>query len=180
MSDTVKTLKKKATRKPRQPKVKPDSKSTAFTETSNNANQNYAQFIFNGQGKIEHVVLHVDDWERLAKLDPVYQAKNKLEGLQLNVILPETRKMVRIPHAVAVMVVRHGQNLLKAWRLYRGYKQSDFSEHGIAQPTMFQMEQSTKNRIGTLESLSDIYGCDIEQLSSYVINEKETETSDAK
>ncbi|MBO6225232.1 MAG: helix-turn-helix transcriptional regulator [Psychrobacter sp.] len=135
-------------------------------------NTHHAQFLYNSSGKVEHVVLHVDDWERLAKLDPVYQAKNRQEGLQLNILMPEG-KLIRLPHAVAVMMFKYGEDLLKAWRLYRGYKQSDFEQHGIKQPTMFQIEKSTRSRITTLEKLSEIYGCDIDQLATFFIEEKD-------
>lgn len=130
---------------------------------------NYAQFISNNEGDVEYVILPVKDWERLSELDPVYKAKNKMEGLQLNVLLPGG-KIIRLPHAVAVMVVIHGINLLKAWRLYRGYSQHDFESQGIKQPTVYQFERSIKNRIQTLKTISDLYGCDIDQVTPYIIS----------
>lgn len=152
--------------------IKDSSSRSATLDDSQSDKTHYAQFLSNSAGNIEHVVLHIDDWERLAKLDPVYQAKNKQEGLQLNIMLPEG-KVVRLPHAVAVMMFKYGENLLKSWRLYRGYNQSDFEQHGIRQPTMFQIEKSTRSRLATLERLSEIYGCDIDQLATFFIDQKD-------
>lgn len=153
------------------PLKQPSSRSLAFDE-EHVENANYAQFLSNSKGEVEHVVLHIDDWERLAKLDPVYQAMNKQEGLQLNIMLPEG-KVVRLPHAVAVMMVKYGENLLKSWRLYRGYNQSDFEDQGIRQPTMSQIEKSTRSRLSTLEKLAEIYGCDVDQLASFILDKKD-------
>lgn len=153
------------------PLKQPSSRSLAFNE-EHVENTNYAQFLSNSKGEVEHVVLHIDDWERLAKLDPVYQAMNKQEGLQLNIMLPEG-KVVRLPHAVAVMMVKYGENLLKSWRLYRGYNQSDFEDQGIRQPTMSQIEKSTRSRLSTLEKLAEIYGCDVDQLASFILDKKD-------
>ena len=146
---------------------------TGQPDSEYNQDYDYAQFICNKAGEVEHVILSVNDWEKLSKLDPVYQAKNKMEGLQLNVMLPEG-KIVRLPHAVAVMVVKHGEGLLKAWREYRGFKQSDLVEHGIAQPTVHQMEKSSRSRLTTLVSLAKIYGCDLNQLTAYVLKDKDS------
>ena len=137
-------------------------------EESNDKNR-HAQFLTNSEGIIEHVVMHVDDWERLAKLDPVYHAKNKKRGLQINVMLP-TGKVVLLPHAVAFMVIKHGEPLMRAWRLYRDYSQSDFADEGIKQPTMHQIEKSHKNRVSTLAKLADLYGCDIDQIASFFLD----------
>lgn len=170
MATPVKNLKSKI--KPVKATAARKSNSKRSFSDKPNHNHHYAQFLSNSTGEIEHVVLHIDDWERLAELDPVYRAKNKQEGLQLNIMLPEG-KMVRLPHAVAVMMFKYGENLLKSWRLYRGYSQSDFAEHGIRQPTMFQMEKSTRSRLDTLEKLSEIYGCDIDQLTSFILDQKD-------
>lgn len=164
-------MKDVATKQTRKRSAKtPMGKNYDHTKDSLDDNTGYAQFLSDRSGKIEHVVIHIDDWERLAKLDPVYHAKNKQEGLQLNVMLP-SGKVVLLPHAVAVMVIKHGESLLRAWRLYRGYSQSDFEDKGIRQPTMHQIEKSYKNRVQTLCKLAELYGCDIEQLANFVIDD---------
>lgn len=163
-AEPIKITRRRATKTPM-------GKNHDLSKDSLDDNTRYAQFLSNSAGQIEHVVMHVDDWERLAKLDPVYHAKNKQEGLQLNVMLP-TGKVIKLPHAVAVMVFKHGEGLLRAWRLHRGYSQSDFEDEGIRQPTMYQIEKSYRSRIATLARLAELYGCDIDQLANFIIEDK--------
>ncbi len=73
---------------------------------------------------------------------------------------------VTIPHEVVGLVVKKGMNLVKAWRSYLGFKQSEIAKKaGISQAALSQMEKTENTlRTGTLEKLASAMGISVEQL----------------
>lgn len=73
---------------------------------------------------------------------------------------------VTIPHEVVGLVIKRGMNLVKAWRIYLGMKQSEVAEKAqISQAALSQMERSeNKLRTATLKKLAHALGISEEQL----------------
>jgi len=71
-----------------------------------------------------------------------------------------------IPHEVVALMVKHGCNLLGAWRRFRGLTQTTLADKmGVKQQAVAQMEKTDNNHTATLESVAEILECDINQLS---------------
>ncbi|MBN2409990.1 MAG: helix-turn-helix transcriptional regulator [Candidatus Aminicenantes bacterium] len=71
-----------------------------------------------------------------------------------------------IPHEVAGLVIKHGLNLVKAWRTYLGLTQSEVAKKaGISQAALSQMERhDNKLRTTTLKKLAEALGLSEEQV----------------
>ncbi len=97
----------------------------------------------------------------------------KHEGKPLFVLVPydEFLKLMgqeeepTIPHEVVGLVVKHGWNLLKAWRKYLGLTQKELAERaGVTQSAISQLERSRNHHTETLEKLARAMGLRVEQL----------------
>lgn len=71
-----------------------------------------------------------------------------------------------IPHEVVGLVIKHGYNLIKAWRVHLGLTQKTVSKKaGITQAALSQMERSEQEkRTATLEKLALAMGLSVDQL----------------
>ena len=73
---------------------------------------------------------------------------------------------VTIPHEVVSLVIKKRMNLVKAWRIYLGFTQSEIARKaGITQAALSQMEKSENTlRTSTLEKLAKAMDLSVEQL----------------
>lgn len=71
-----------------------------------------------------------------------------------------------IPHEVVGLVIKHGYNLIKAWRLHLGLTQKVVAQKaGITQAALSQMERTEQEkRTATLEKLAHAMGLSVDQL----------------
>lgn len=73
---------------------------------------------------------------------------------------------VYLPDEIVRMYIMEGTSLLRAWREYKGFTQTQVAEKlGVSQPAMAQMERPEANlRKKTLKKLADVLGITVEQL----------------
>ncbi len=71
-----------------------------------------------------------------------------------------------IPHEVVGLVIKKGMNLIKAWRTYLGFTQSEIAKRaGVSQAALSQMEKIENTlRTKTLEKLATALNLTVDQL----------------
>lgn len=119
------------------------------------------QYIKDNNGITQYVVLPIDEFKRLTKLD------HKLEKSFYQDIAYEADEYddVTIPSQVVDIMDSKNISLLAAWRLYRGLTQATVAKRsGLTQSTISQAEKVNKPHKKTCERLAKIYQCLPEQL----------------
>ncbi|CAI1107758.1 helix-turn-helix domain-containing protein [Serratia quinivorans] len=118
------------------------------------------QFITDENGNKQAVVLPIGEYEKLlaaADRDEDYVSIPYISG-------PHDDET--IPHEVISIMVDDGVSLQAAWRIHRGFSQTEVAEKlGIKQASVSQFEKSDRPRQATLEKLAKLYGCRETQLT---------------
>ncbi len=71
-----------------------------------------------------------------------------------------------IPHEVVKIEIQKGCSLIKAWRLYKQFNQSDVAKlMSITQAAYSQIERGENHHYTTLEKLAEIFECSPDQLA---------------
>lgn len=131
------------------------------------------QFINNTDGQPQYVVLPIDEYERLARLDnldnqtaQIPQTQTDADWQEIDYEASETDEEL-IPHAIVSIMIKKRVSLLAAWRIYNQLTQGQVAEMlDITQANLSQIEKvDSVPQTKTKEKLAKIYGCSVAQLT---------------
>lgn len=117
------------------------------------------QFIKDGKGNPQFVVLPIEEFKRLSALD---------EDLLLEDVpyQADEHDNALVPNEVVDIMFSQDISLLAAWRIYRGLSQYEVANKtGLTQSAISQAEKKgSKPQMKTCERLAKVYACQPEQL----------------